>query len=72
MDKGTNALNLTNQPETDQMTLEQHKDFLADIRAQRIERDQQIADARASTEAMLKELRAFDIKTNNAFNKGAI
>ena len=72
MGKGTNALFLTNQPETDQMTLEQHKDFLADIRAQRIERDQQIADAGAKLEAMLSALRAFDIETNNAFNKGEI
>jgi len=50
------------------MTITQHKDFLANIRAQRIEMDQQIADARADTRAMLLELRAFDIETNNAFN----
>ena len=54
------------------MTIEQHQDFLADIRTQRIERDQQIADAGAKLEAMLLSLRAFDAKTNNAFNKGAI
>ena len=54
------------------MTLEQHNKFLADFRTQRIEHDQKITDAKAKLEAMLKELRAFDIKTNNAFNKGAI
>tara|TARA_R100001377_G_scaffold66136_1_gene41413 strand:- start:575 stop:760 length:186 start_codon:yes stop_codon:yes gene_type:complete len=54
--------------ETNQMTIIQHKDFLANIRAQRIEMDQQIADARADTRAILLELRAFDIETNNAFN----
>jgi hypothetical protein len=63
---------LTNQPETDQMTLEQHNKFLANFRTQRIEHDQKIADAKAKLDVMLKELRAFDIKTNNAFNKGAI
>tara|TARA_R110002153_G_scaffold253322_1_gene411319 strand:- start:1313 stop:1492 length:180 start_codon:yes stop_codon:yes gene_type:complete len=58
--------------ETNLMTLEQHNKFLADFRTQRIEHDQKITDAKAKLEAMLKELRAFDIKTNNAFNKGAI
>ena len=54
------------------MTLEQHNKFLANFRTQRIEHDQKIADAKAKLDVMLKELRAFDIKTNNAFNKGAI
>ena len=54
------------------MTLEQHKDFLANFQAQRIEHDQKIAAARETIEAMLLELRAFDIETNNVFNKGSI
>ena len=62
---------MTNQLETKPMTIEQHKDFLAKFQAARIEHDQKIAAAREKIEAMLSELRAFDIETNNAFNKGA-
>ena len=63
------------------MTIEQHKDFLVDFRAQQIELNQQISDAGAKLEAMLSALRALDIETKkatglylaqrDAFNKGA-
>ena len=72
MGKGSQRPTMTNQPETKPMTIEQHKDFLANFQAERIEHDQKIAAAREKIEAMLTELRAFDIETNNAFNKGAI
>ena len=49
-----------------------HQDFLANFQAKRIEHDKKIAAARETTEAMLSELKAFDIETNNVFNKGSI
>jgi len=44
-----------------------HDEFLAKIKAIRIDADEKLADVRATLEPMLNELRHFDRKTNNAF-----